>query len=131
MPVALIVSRDCHLRRLLTHSLDGSGGDASGAATGAEGIARVEATRVDLVIVDLSSDPSEEALLQRLRAEPPGLRVIGLAGRFCSSRLERPSRARLDVCLRKPFRLDELTDVVSSWLFEDAAPASAARVALN
>jgi DNA-binding response OmpR family regulator len=128
-PVALVVSRDRHLRKLLGVSLLRLGCDAMDVATGREGVRCAVQTPFDVVIVDLANDPSAPHLLRELREAPSKLRVLCLVGG--TDELVRLSELRIDACLRKPFRLHELSDVIEFWLRTDLRTTAFARAALN
>ena len=121
-PTALVVSPDRQVRQLVVASLDQLGCSTLGAATHAAGLEYAALTHVDVVVVDVCQpDAFETAMIWELRRNQPDLKVLYLIGRanpVCESGL--PAKAH-DFYLRKPFRLHELCEVVSSWL-EDGMP---------
>ena len=128
-PVALVVSRDRHLRKLLGVSLLRLGCEALDVGSGREGLRCADQTPLDVVIVDLANDPSASNLLRALHGAPSNLHVLCLVG--ATDEPVRLSELRIDACLRKPFRLHELSDVVEFWLRSDLRSAAFARAALN
>ena len=128
--IALVVSGDRHLRKLLTVSLDRIGCDALDVATGQDGLRCVDVLPLDIVIVDLANDPSAAMLLQRLRTSASRVKVVCLMGDAADER-RRLSGARVDAYLRKPFRLHELNDVVECWRRADMRSVVFARAAMN
>jgi DNA-binding response OmpR family regulator len=67
--------------------------------------------------------------MRELREAPSKLRVLCLVGG--TDELVRLSELRIDACLRKPFRLHELSDVIEFWLRTDLRTTAFARAALN
>ena len=122
-PVALVVSKDRQVRRLISATLGQIGCTSLDVATGREGFECAGAAHVDLVIVDVSvPDGFETDMVRQLRAVQPDLKVLYLIGRASPLLYNRCSgRDTTDAFLTKPFGLHELTDVVASWL--DDAPA--------
>jgi two-component system cell cycle sensor histidine kinase/response regulator CckA len=131
-PVALVVSADSQVRRLISASLGQIGCTSLDVATGREGFECAGAAHVDLVIVDVCQpDGFETDMVRQLRAMQPDLKVLYLIGR-ASVLLERCSGKRsIDAFLTKPFVLDELTEVVASWLDDALAPFDVSGLLLN
>jgi two-component system cell cycle sensor histidine kinase/response regulator CckA len=131
-PVALVVSSDRQVRRLISASLGQIGCTSLDVATGREGFECAGAAHVDLVIVDVSMpDGFETDMVRQLRAGQPDLKVLYLIGR-ASPLFNRCSGKRsTDAFLTKPFGLHELTEVVVSWLDDSVGPMNAAGLSLN
>jgi two-component system cell cycle sensor histidine kinase/response regulator CckA len=131
-PVALVVSADRQVRRLISASLGQIGCTSLDVATGREGFECAGASHVDLVIVDVSMpDGFETDMVRQLRAAQPDLKVLYLIGR-ASPLFNRCSGKRsTDAFLSKPFGLHELTEVVASWLDDALGPLNAAGLSLN
>jgi DNA-binding response OmpR family regulator len=131
-PVALVVSADRQVRRLISASLGQIGCTSLDVATGREGFECAGAAHVDLVIVDVClPDGFETDMVRQLRAAQPDLKVLYLIGR-ANPIFERCSGKRsTDAFLTKPFGLDELTDVVASWLDDALAPYNVSGLSLN
>ena len=132
-PVALVVSKDRQVRRLISASLGQIGCTSLDVSTGREGFECAGAAHVDLVIVDVSvPDGFETDMVRQLRAVQPDLKVLYLIGRASPLLYNRcQGRTGIDAFLTKPFGLDELTDVVSSWLDDPLAPTSVSGLSLN
>ena len=81
-PVALVVSADRQVRRLISASLGQIGCTSLDVATGREGFECAGAAHVDLVIVDVClPDGYETDMVRQLRAMQPDLKVLYLIGR--------------------------------------------------
>ncbi len=133
-PVALVVSADRHLRRLVAASLDQIGCASVDVATSREGLECVGATRIDFVIVDVClTDAFEEVLIRQLRVDRPDLKALYLIGRANPVFNRGSIIRRIDAYLRKPFRLYELHDVVTFLLHDHDgfAPVKLAGTSLN
>jgi CheY-like chemotaxis protein len=132
-PVALVVSKDRQVRRLISASLGQIGCTSLDVATGREGFECAGAAHVDLVIVDVSvPDGFETDMVRQLRAVQPDLKVLYLIGRASPLLYNRcQGTAGIDAFLTKPFGLHELTDVVASWLEDPLAPAHISGLSLN
>lgn len=130
-PVALVISADRLLRRLVAVSLDQIGCLSLDVATSRQGLECVGTTHVDFVIVDVSlTDAFEDVLVRRLRLEEPELKVLYLVGGPCPVS-SGPIVRNIDAYLRKPFRLHELRAVVSSWLNGRCITSPGSSISLN
>jgi two-component system cell cycle sensor histidine kinase/response regulator CckA len=132
-PVALVVSKDRQVRRLISVSLGQIGCTSLDVSTGREGFECAGAAHVDLVIVDVSvPDGFETDMVRQLRAVQPDLKVLYLIGRASPLLYNRcQGKAGIDAFLTKPFGLHELTDVVASWLEDPLAPTNVSGLSLN
>jgi len=131
-PVALVVSADRQVRRLISASLGQIGCTSLDVATGREGSECASAAHVDLVIVDVClPDGYETDMVRQLRAVQPDLKVLYLIGRASPFLNRCADKRSTDAFLTKPFGLDELTDVVESWLDDALAPFNVAGLPLN
>lgn len=131
-PVALVVSADRQVRRLIAASLDELGCTTLDAATNKEGLEFAAETRVDWVIVDVFPPGAFESdMIRQLRVKQPALKVLYLIDR-ASPVLNRWSVVRHnDTYLGKPFALPELCDIVASWLDDSLALLKLAGISLN
>jgi DNA-binding response OmpR family regulator len=131
-PMALVVSPDAHVRRLIAATLHHIGCVAFDVATGQEGLVCVGATRVNLVIVDVSqADAFETTLIGQLRVEQPDLKVLYLIGGVNAAADHCFVWEALDAYLCKPFGLEQLSEIVASWLRADPAPLLVASPSMN
>ena len=131
-PVALVVSADRQVRRLISASLGQIGCTSLDVATGREGFECAGAAHVDLVIVDVCLPGDFETdMVRQLRAVQPDLKVLYLIGRANPMLNRYLGKQNTDAFLTKPFGLHELTDVVSSWLEDSLAPYNVAGLSLN
>jgi DNA-binding NtrC family response regulator len=117
-PNALVVSPDVHVRHLIVAALGELGCRTFAAATHDDALAHASLSDVDLLIVDVDHPAFEDALVCELRGDQPGLNVLYLVGRVGLLTTHAFERKLQDAFLRKPFRLDDLRDIVSSWLEE-------------
>jgi DNA-binding response OmpR family regulator len=129
--VALIVSADPQVRRLIACSLDAVGCRTLAAATHDEGVECAGRNQVDWVIVDVSWSDAAEALTRRLRSSHPSVKVLYLVGRrhpiFMGSAAIEPGNAYL----RKPFALSELCGLVAGGLTDRLTSLSLTTASLN
>jgi CheY-like chemotaxis protein len=131
-PVALVVSSDRQVRRLISASLGQIGCTSLDVATGREGFECAGAGNVDLVIVDVCMpDGFETDMVRQLRAAQPDLKVLYLVGRASPLFTRCSGKRSTDAFLTKPFGLHELTEVVASWLEDPLAPLSTSGLTVN
>ena len=131
-PVALVVSSDRQVRRLISASLGQIGCTSLDVATGREGFECAGAAHVDLVIVDVCMpDGFETDMVRQLRVEQPDLKVLYLIGRANPVFNRSAGQRSTDAFLTKPFGLHELTEVVASWLDGVLGPLNVAGPSLN
>ena len=131
-PVALVVSSDHQVRRLISASLGQIGCTSLDVATGREGSECAGAAHVDLVIVDVCMpDGFETDMVRQLRVEQPDLKVLYLIGRASPVFNRGAGQRTTDAFLTKPFELHELTEVVASWLDGPFGPLNVAGPSLN
>jgi two-component system cell cycle sensor histidine kinase/response regulator CckA len=131
-PVALVVSSDRQVRRLISASLGQIGCTSLDVATGREGFECAGAGHVDLVIVDVCMpDGFETDMVRQLRAAQPDLKVLYLVGRASPLFTRCSGKRTTDAFLTKPFGLHELTEVVASWLDDPLASLSTSGLTVN
>ncbi len=131
-PVALVVSADRQVRRLISASLGQIGCTSLDVATGREGCECAGAAHVDLVIVDVClPDGFETDMVRQLRATQPDLKVLYLINRASPLFKRCSGKHHTDAFLTKPFGLHELNDVVASWLDDALAPFNVSGLSLN
>lgn len=110
-PTILLVEDDQVTRKVTRKLLEGSGYAVLEAASGAEAMAVAAAEgRLDLVLTDLGlPDVGGDCMVQELRAQRPGLRVIYLSGRSPDEPEVQQALAEPDTAyLEKPIDVDEL-----------------------
>jgi cyclic di-GMP phosphodiesterase len=110
---ALIVDDDPALRELVRTVLEGAGVEVFEATTGRETRRRTDATRFDVVVLDLGL-PDEDglALCHALKQARPELPIVVLTGRDAVATEGSAVVAGADAFLHKPFGPLELIDVV-------------------
>jgi DNA-binding response OmpR family regulator len=116
-PITLVVSADRLLRQVIVDGL-GELECATYDATGhADALAHAARLPVDVAIIDVNSRTLVGSqTIRELRSHQPHLRVVYLMGSEDVGLGRGLSATAHDTCLRKPFRLDELCDIVSAWL---------------
>ena len=102
-PAILLIEDELRLRNNLQILLEGEGYKVTTACNGAEGIAKAKAESYDLVITDLvMPQMSGREVVERLRANAPGVRVI------CASGFVRNGSEEDETYLQKPFTSQDL-----------------------
>ena len=130
-PIALVVSVDRQVRQLVAVSLGELGCATCDAATREEGLTYAARMSLDVVVVDVCQpDAVGSDLIRELRVSQPNLKVLYLIGPAHSVFRSGIPKAH-DSYLRKPFRLDELCDIVSSWLEDGVMLPGVTGVAMN
>jgi PAS domain S-box-containing protein len=112
----LIIDDDPDVRDFLAETLEGLG-HAVDVSEGAEqGLARIEETVPDLVLLDFAMPGMNGAqAARRIRGKRPGLPIIFVTGYAESEQLEAALGPDVSV-LRKPFGVDELVAVIAENL---------------
>ena len=130
-PIALVVSVDRQVRQLVAVSLGELGCATCDAATREEGLTYAARMSLDVVVVDdCQPDAVGTDMVRELRVNQPNLKVLYLIGPAHSGFNSGILKAH-DSYLRKPFRLDELCDIVSSWLDDPLACSTVTGAAMN
>jgi two-component system, cell cycle sensor histidine kinase and response regulator CckA len=128
----LVVSGDRQVQQLIAAGLGEVGWSTYPAATHEDALEYAASTHVDVVIVDVyQPDPFARAMVCELRRNHPDLKVLYLIGwtnRTFAGNLKAKAH---DFHLRKPFRLDELCDIVSSWLENSGTLLTVTGISLN
>jgi PAS domain S-box-containing protein len=114
--VILIVDDDSDVRHFLAASLDAFGYKTVLAENGMQGLAALEQETPDMLIVDYAMPGMNGAeMAQKARASHPALPIVFASGYAETSALENVADDRT-LILRKPFRINELLDVVTRAL---------------
>jgi CheY-like chemotaxis protein len=120
----LVADDEEFVRRLVGQILDRGGYDVDFAADGAAALARIEAQRPDLVVLDLMMPVKDGwAVLERMRQLTDMPPVIVLTGHGSYDAFARAVRAGVAGYLSKPFSLDGLLLTVSRALATGRSPA--------
>ena len=116
----LIVEDERPLRDMLASLLEGSGYSTMTAAHGIEALSKIKITPPDLVLTDLMMPILNGAELCRTLKSAPSTQLIPV---ILMSGLNAPVAQRVgaDAFLAKPFRLDEVEDLVAFWLMHPHA----------
>ena len=111
----LVIDDDDGVRRFIVEGLESLGYEVDGAASGEEGLARLDASRPDLVVVDYAMPVMTGVqVVESARAIHPDLPIIIATGFADMEAVE--SAVSLECVLRKPFRLDDLGSAVRATL---------------
>lgn len=112
----LVIDDDPDIRRMLTESLDTIGYRVVEAPDGAAGLDAIERVEPDLVLVDFAMPGMDGAEVARaIRKKRPKLPIVIASGFSDTAAIENVGGSPLPM-LRKPFRLDELQEVVVTSL---------------
>lgn len=118
----LVIDNDADLVFALTKRLDSLGFHCITAASGAQGLAEFRRLPVDLIISDLNMPGGDGVALAESVRRTSNVPIIFVTG----FRDDFKRRLRLIpnvTTLRKPFSSQHLTDLITSALAKDAAPA--------
>lgn len=117
--IVLVVDDDHTTLELAVELLVSAGYDASGASTVAAALGSVQASRPDLVVLDLNlGDEDGLEVVRRLRADPSttDVRVVASSASTSHADLERASSAGCDSFLAKPLTARSFLDAVETTL---------------
>ncbi len=121
----LLVDDDPDVRRMLADALESLGYRVTQAEDGEAGLARLDAARPDLVIVDFAMPGMSGAeVAAAIRARRPELPIVFASGYSDTAAIERALGPNAPL-LRKPFRLDELQAALRTALLGTHAPRAA------
>lgn len=119
MRTALVVDDEEVIRAFLQRYLRISGFEVEAVGDGAAGIARARARAFDLIFIDVRM-PKMDGLqaLMAMRSLQPEARYVMMSGYAVADILEEARRQGAVACVKKPFEIDELRELISS-LFQD------------
>lgn len=123
----LVVDDEAQIRELLSVYLRRQGYKVSVASTGAETLATLGQTPVDLVVLDIGLEHEDGlGLLARIKANHPKVRVVMLTGLgFVEDLLEEALQKGADGYVSKVLALDELLMAIQR-LFKPGHPTASA-----
>jgi CheY-like chemotaxis protein len=117
----LIVDDDAGVRDVCTVMLRSLGYRAQAECCGEDALASLNASAVELVLLDLEMPTMKGAeLLHTLKQRKPGLRVVVMSGSTHED-LDRYLSSGADAVIQKPFRLAELGRSIGSALVAQPA----------
>lgn len=120
----LVADDEEFVRRLVGQVLDRGGYDVDFAVDGEGALARMQAARPDLVVLDLMMPGKDGwAVLEQMRRQPDMPPVIVLTGHGSYEAFIRAVRAGASGYLSKPFSLDGLLATVARSLATGRSPA--------
>jgi DNA-binding response OmpR family regulator len=116
----LIIDDDELVRRTLRRALEDAGHKIAEAVDGRDGVAKFEAMKPDLVLVDLIM-PKQEGIetitgLRRHGADVPIVAMSGGGRIGTGTLLEAAAKLGANRTITKPFRIDELLSVIEDCL---------------
>jgi DNA-binding NtrC family response regulator len=113
----LIIDDEPQLVRSLVFALKGEGIQATGAHTGAEGLAAIQAAMPDLVLLDQRlPDMQGIEVLEQLRGQQVAVPVVMISAHGDTRAAVKAVKAGASDYLTKPFELDDLTHVIRNTL---------------
>jgi two-component system, OmpR family, response regulator len=112
MPRVLVVDDDADVLSLLEEVFQSRAWKVTGAGSAARARERLDATRYDLVVIDLTM-PGEGGLSLAEHAAARGLAVLVISGDTLKLSTMAPLRFRV---LQKPFRIDDFMRTVEESL---------------
>jgi CheY-like chemotaxis protein len=132
VPRILVIDDQNPVRTAITLALRANGFDVVGADSGQSGLSKFEQGSFDLVIADLFMPGIDGVtFIKRLRERNPGFPVIamsgvllGPSGRTALDQLQTIAELSDVICLRKPFRPNELLQAVAAALATPAPQAA-------
>ena len=114
----LVIEDEDQLRRIVAKMLSADGHEVIDALDGFRGMELFRKEKPDLVITDIVM-PNQEGMqtIMELRRENPRIKIIAMSGSFASSGdldvLKMAQMLGADEIIAKPFRVQELRDLVS------------------
>ncbi len=120
MAVIVVIDDHAALRTAMRRQLAGAGHTVFEAANGAEGLALCDTHQPALVICDIFM-PVMEGIetIREVRLKYPGVKIIAMSGsdlRYGAHHLNAAQKLGADTTLAKPWRADELIEVVERLL---------------
>ena len=113
----LIVEDDVDIRTILRVFLERGGYEAGEAADGAEGLAKAESFRPDVILLDVAMPDLDGYEVCRVLKENPETKtipVIFVTGSADAELNRRAYQAGAVACITKPFRFEEIVAVLES-----------------
>jgi CheY-like chemotaxis protein len=114
-PMAVVLSADCQLRRVITAGLGELGCSTHDVSSRAEALAYAARTSLDVAIIDGERDAVGHDVIRKLLTNQPQLHILYLLDTG-ETETGQGLGVAADASLRKPFKLADLCDIVSMWL---------------
>jgi CheY-like chemotaxis protein len=114
-PMAVVLSADCQLRRVITAGLGELGCSTHDVGSRAEALAYAARTSIDVAIIDGARDAVGRDVIRKLLTNQPQLHILYLSDTG-ETETGQGLGVAADASLRKPFKLEDLCDIVSMWL---------------
>jgi two-component system response regulator (stage 0 sporulation protein F) len=116
----LVVDDDQNTRLLSERVLKAAGHEVRSVGTAAEGVGAVDASRPDLVLLDLvMPDQDGWSVLKHIRGLPSRPLVVVMTARVEEQTATRAAQLGAVACLYKPFGLRELVETCNRLLLVD------------
>ena len=113
----LVIDDDVRVCEALAGLLVSAGHDADRAASGREGLAKLESSKFDVVITDLSMpDKDGWAVAAEIRRRWPSVRIVLTSGFAIPPDLYKKNRGLIDALVPKPIRIDDISGVLARIL---------------
>ena len=113
--MAVVLSTDYQLRRVITAGLGELGCTTYDVGSQAEALAYAAQMPIDVAVIDGARDAAGLDTIRRLLTNQPQLHILYLLDTGDAETGQGIGLAA-DASLRKPFKLGELCDIVSTWL---------------
>lgn len=122
MAVIVVIDDHAALRTAMRRQLAHAGHTVFEAADGAEGVALCGTTQPDMIVCDIFM-PVMEGIetIREIRRKQPGVKIIAMSGsdlRYGAHHLDAAQKLGADATLAKPWRADELLEVVERLLLK-------------
>jgi signal transduction histidine kinase/ActR/RegA family two-component response regulator len=113
----LVIDDDPDVRQLLNDRLRTAGYDVRVAVDGREALAALDETPFDGVLLDIGlPDTTGVAILRQIRERHPAMPVVMITAAQARERAALAMEAGAQACLRKPFDVAQLTQVIEQWV---------------
>ena len=113
--MAVVLSTDYQLRRVITAGLGELGCTTYDVGSQAEALAYAAQMPIDVAVIDGARDAAGLDTIRKLLTNQPQLHILYLLDTGDPETGQGIGLAA-DASLRKPFKLGELCDIVSTWL---------------
>ncbi len=118
----LVIDNDDDLTHALTKRLGSMGFNCITAASGAQGVAEFQGSKVDLIVSDLNMPGGDGVALAETIRRTSNVPIIFITG-FRDDFKRRLRLIQNVTTLRKPFNRQELVDLITTAFGENDAPA--------
>lgn len=111
----LIIDDELGYRVLLSSDLSKVGYTVLTAASGPDALKVLDENPVDMIITDMKMSPMDGLdTIVAIRKAYPSVPIVLMTGHALEERVQEAMSHRIDTCLRKPFGIHEVRDVVNT-----------------